>query len=51
MSRSFNERSTAPGKELTERLATKADVRLLGWMIGFNLAFSAIILWRTIGTV
>ena len=36
----------ALGEELTEHLATKADLRLLQWMVGFNLAFSAAILWR-----
>ncbi|MCY3828414.1 MAG: hypothetical protein OXF89_04705 [Rhodospirillaceae bacterium] len=51
MPENINERTPAPVKELTERLATKADVRLLGWMIGFNVAFSALILWRIIGSV
>ena len=36
----------ALGEELTEHLATKADLALLKWMVGFNLAFSAAILWR-----
>lgn len=36
----------ALGEELTEHLATKADLRLIQWMVGFNLAFSAAILWR-----
>lgn len=40
---------------MTEHVATKADLLLLKadllllkWMIGFNLAFSAAILWRVI---
>ena len=33
-------------QESTEHLATKADLRLLQWMVGVNLAFSAAILWR-----
>ena len=37
---------TALGEELTERLATKADRLPVKWMPGFNLAFSATILWR-----
>lgn len=47
--------ATALGDELTEHLATKADLQLLKaemlllkWMVGFNLAFSAAILWRVI---
>ena len=32
--------------ELTEHLATKADLLLVKWMIGFNLAFTVTILWR-----
>lgn len=43
------------GEELTEHLATKADLQLLKaemlllkWMVGFNLVFSAAILWRVI---
>ena len=36
----------ALGEELTEHLATKTDLALLKWMVGFNLAFSAAILWR-----
>lgn len=36
----------ALGEELVEHLATKADLLLLKWMIGFNLAFSCAILWR-----
>lgn len=35
----------ALGEELTEHLATR-DLALLKWMVGFNLAFSAAILWR-----
>ena len=38
--------AAALGEELTEHLATKADLRLVQWMVGFNLAFSAAILWR-----
>ena len=38
--------ATALGEELTEHLATKADSRLVQWMVGLNLAFSATILWR-----
>ena len=38
--------AAALGEELTEHLAAKADLRLLKWMVGFNLAFSAAILWR-----
>ena len=38
--------AAALGEELTEHLATKADLLLLIWMIGFNLAFTAAILWR-----
>ena len=38
--------AAALGEELTEHLATKDDLRLLKWMVGFNLAFSATILWR-----
>ena len=40
--------ATALGEELTEHLATKADLRLIQWMVGFNLAFSAAILWRIV---
>ena len=43
------------GDELTEHLATKGDLQLLKterlllkWIVGFNLAFSAAILWRVI---
>ena len=50
--------AAALGEELTEHLATKADLQLLKadmlllkWMIGFNLAFSAAILWRVIDLV
>lgn len=38
--------AAAPGEELTEHLATRAGLRLVQWMVGFNLAFSAAILWR-----
>jgi hypothetical protein len=38
--------AAALGEELTEHLATKADLLLVKWMLGFNLAFSATILWR-----
>ena len=38
--------AAALGEELTEHLATKADLRLVQWMVGFNPAFSAAILWR-----
>ena len=38
--------AAALGAELTEHLATKAGLRLVQWMVGFNLAFSAAILWR-----
>ena len=40
--------AAALGEELTEHLATNDDLRLLKWMVGFNLAFSATILWRTL---
>lgn len=47
--------AAAIGEEMTEHVATKADLLLLRadllllkWMIGFNLAFSAAILWRVI---
>ena len=40
--------AAALGEELTEHLATKADMLLVKWMLGFNLAFSATILWRII---
>ncbi|MDD9979969.1 MAG: integrase [Gammaproteobacteria bacterium] len=40
------EMAEALGEELVEHLATKADLLLLKWMIGFNLAFSCAILWR-----
>ena len=50
--------AAALGEELTEHLATKADLQLLKadmlllkWMIGFNLAFSAAILWRVVNLV
>lgn len=50
--------AAALGEGLTEHLATKADLRLpkadvvpLKWMVGFNLAFSAAILWRVIDRV
>ena len=38
--------AAALGDELTEHLATKADLLLVKWMIGFNLAFTVTILWR-----
>ena len=38
--------AAALGEELTEHLATAAGLRLLRWMVGFNLAFTAAILWR-----
>ena len=38
--------ASALGEELTEHLATKADLLLVKWMVGFNLAFSVAILWR-----
>jgi len=38
--------AVALDEELTEHPATKTDLRLLQWMVGFNLAFSAAILWR-----
>ena len=38
--------AAALGEELTEHLATKADLLLVKWMLGFNLAFSVTILWR-----
>ena len=40
--------ATALGEELTEHLATKADLRLVQWIVGFNLVFSAAILWRIV---
>ena len=40
--------AAALGEELTEHLAAKAGLRLLQWMVGFNLAFSAAILWRIV---
>ena len=43
--------AAALGEELTERLATKADSRPVQWMVGFNLAFSAAILWRILDAV
>ena len=43
--------AAALGEELTEHLATKADLRLLKWMVGFNLAFSGTILWRILDLV
>ncbi len=42
--------AAALGEEPTEHLATKADLLLLRWMVGFNLAFSAGILWRVFST-
>ena len=48
--------AAALGEEFTEHLATKADLllvkaelSLLKWMLGFNLAFSVAILWRVFG--
>ena len=48
--------ATALGEEFTEHLATKAnlllvkaELSLLKWMLGFNLAFSVAILWRVFG--
>ena len=38
--------ASALGEELTEHLATKADLLLVKWMLGFNLAFSITILWH-----
>ncbi len=38
--------ASALGEELTEHLATKADLLLVKWMLGFNLAFTVTILWR-----
>ncbi len=38
--------AAALGEELADHLATKADLLLLKWMVGFNLAFSATVLWR-----
>ena len=43
--------AAALGEELTEHLATKADLRPVQWMVGFNLAFSAAILWRIFDAV
>lgn len=40
--------ASALGEELTEHLATKADLLLVKWMVGFNLAFSVTILWRVL---
>ena len=42
--------AVALGEELTEHLATKAGLALLKWMVGFNLAFSATILWRILAS-
>ena len=42
--------AAALGEELTGHLATRADSRLVQWMVGFNLAFSAAILWRILDT-
>ena len=36
----------ALGEELTEHLAANADLLLVKWMLGFNLAFTVTILWR-----
>ena len=38
--------ASALGEELTEHLATKSDLLLVKWMLGFNLAFTVTILWR-----
>lgn len=38
--------ASALGEELTEHPATKADLLLVKWMLGFNLAFTVAILWR-----
>ncbi len=38
--------AAALGEELAEHLATKAELLLLKWVIGFNLAFTVAILWR-----
>ena len=38
--------AAALGEELTGHLAIRADLRPVQWMVGFNLAFSAAILWR-----
>lgn len=40
--------ASALGEELTEHLAAKADLLLVKWMVGFNLAFSVTILWRVL---
>ena len=40
--------AAALGEELTGHLATKAGSRRVQWMVGFNLAFSAAILWRIV---
>ena len=38
--------AAALGEGLTEHLATRTDRLPVKWMLGFNLAFSATILWR-----
>ena len=38
--------ASALGEELTEHLATRADLLLVKWMLGFNLAFTVTIVWR-----
>ena len=38
--------AAALGEGLTEHLATRTDLLPVKWMLGFNLAFSAAILWR-----
>lgn len=43
--------AAALGEELTEHLATEADSRPVQWMVGFNLAFSAAILWHIFDAV
>ena len=38
--------ASALGEELTEHLATKADLLIVKWMLGFNLVFTVTIVWR-----
>ena len=40
--------AAALGEGLTEHLATRADPLPVKWMLGFNLAFAAAILWRNL---
>ena len=40
--------SSALGDGLSGNLASKSDLRLVQWMLGFNLALSAAILWRIV---